>query len=190
MPTFIEIFVVCLVAVLLGGVPSGKLVAIAVRDKILTRGTGSPGPFLWYKKGQKGSALLSFALESGKIIAAMQAAWLLSSSEAFVLFAGMVAILAHGHSPFLHFTPCRSSAVYTGFCFGVNIFAGLLVGALWLGGYGIKKSQSLATFVQLLSLPPVLFFLEGTTAGFFGTLICAYGLWHHRRQFINSREYR
>lgn len=127
-----------------------------------------------------GAAILSFALEAGKIIAAVQMAWTLTGSRETALFAGFVAVLAHGHSPFLRFIPCRSSAVYTGFCFASHILAGGIVGLLWLAVYSWRKSHKWATLAQLLAMAPALFFLEGTTAGFFGILIFAYGLWHFR----------
>lgn len=163
--------------------------AVATRDKILTQGTGNPGPFLWVKKGRNSAAAMCFLIEAGKIVAAMQLAWLLTATHEAALAAGIFAVMGHGHSPFLKFIPSRGGVVYLGFAFGVNVWAGLTLGTLWIAVYMYFNRQNLALFTALLALPPVLFFLEGTNPALAAIVLFAYSLWHHRRQFLITRVF-
>lgn len=161
--------------------------AITARDKILTRGTGNPGPFLWLQKGENSLAVLSASLEAGKIMAAMQLAWWLTAVHEVSLAAGILAVVGHGYSPFLRFLPCRGGAVYVGFAMGVNFWAGVGLALLWAVVYMYVKRQNLALFTLLLAMPPVLFFLEGTNPALSAIVIFVYSLWHNRRQFLITR---
>ncbi len=146
---------------------------------------------MWLKLGNVWVALLTFLLEAGKIVAAMQAIWLLTANFNCILIAGFIAIVGHGYSPFSNFRPCRSSTVYTGFCFAVNIWAGVWLLAIWVIAFAITRRQYLAILLQLFSLPLVLFVYKGSEASFVGVLLFAYGVWHHRRAFgdiLQKRE--
>lgn len=167
--------------------PGGRLVAIAARDKILTQGTGNPGPFLWHHKGHNGLAAVCFLLEAGKIMAAMQLAWWLTSAAEVALAAGVLAVVGHGYSPFLRFIPCRGGVVYLGFALGVSLWAGVGLAALWGAVYMYFNRQNMALFAVLLAMPAVLFYLEGTNPALSAIVLFAYGLWHHRWQFLTTR---
>ena len=168
----------------LGAVPGGRLVAIAAKDKVLSRGTGNPGPFLWVQKGFKGFAALCVLLEAGKIVAAMQMAWGLTASREAALMAGVVAVIGHGHSPFLRFVPCRGGVVYIGFALGVDVLAGGFLAALGGALYWFLTRQDFALLAVLMATPPVLFLLGGTNPAMAGMVLFGYGLWHHRRAFL------
>ena len=169
---------------LLGAVPGGRLVAIAAKDKVLARGTGNPGPFLWVQKGFKGLAALCVLLEAGKIVAAMQMAWVLTASREAALVAGIVAVVGHGHSPFLRFVPCRGGVVYVGFALGVDVLAGGFLAALGGALYGLVSRQDYALLAVLMAMPPMLFLLGGTNPAMAGMVLFGYGLWHHHRAFL------
>lgn len=176
-----DFFFAIVIGALMGSLPTGRAVAFIANDPTLSSGTGNPGPLVWLKQGHLGFAVMGFVLEAGKIIAAMQLAWLLSMTMPPLLVAGVAAVVGHGHSVFSKFRPCRSFSVVMGFVFATSLWAGLLLGALWLGVFAASLRQHRATLYVLGALPVVLYFLKGYEASFAGVILFAYSLWHYRR---------
>lgn len=170
-----------LIGLIMGGLPTGRAVGFIANDPVLAAGTGNSGALLWLKQGRLGVALLAFALEAGKIIAAMQIAWLLTFSYPPLLVAGLVAVGAHGYSPYLHFRPCRTFSVFLGFALAAHVWSGVILTLLWFGLFMLTLRQYRATAYVLAAYPVVLYVFKGYEAGFAAVLLLVYALWHYRR---------
>lgn len=165
----------------MGGLPTGRAVGFIVNDSALAQGTGNPGALLWLKQGRLGSAVLAFVLEAGKIVAAMQVAWILTLAYPPLLLAGVAAVIAHGYSPFSRFRACRTFSVYLGFAWAASVLSGMLFSVLWVAVFALTRRQYRANLVVLLLYPLGFYLFRGYEAGFAGVVLLGYGLWHYRR---------
>ena len=169
-----------LIGLLLGGLPTGRAVGFIANDPVLAAGTGNLGALLWLKQGRLGAALLAFLLEAGKVVAAMQIAWLLTLGHTPLLVAGLAAVVAHGHSPYLRFRPCRTFSAFLGFALAAHVGSGVVLTLLWLGVFMLTFRQYRATLYVLAAYPVTLYVFKGYETGFAAVLLFVYALWHCR----------
>tara|TARA_Y100000780_G_scaffold231177_1_gene255594 strand:- start:109288 stop:109902 length:615 start_codon:yes stop_codon:yes gene_type:complete len=176
-----DFFLSAVVGLMMGGLPTGRAVGFIANDPVLAQGTGNPGALMWLKQGRLGMAAMAFVLEAGKVIAAMQLAWLLTIGYAPLLVAGVVAVIAHSYSPFSKFRPCRTFSAFIGFALAANTGAGILLAGLWLGTFFITLRQYRSVAVVLGALPVAMYVFRGYEAAFAAVILFAFGLWHYRR---------
>lgn len=174
-------FLAAMVGLIMGGLPTGRAVGFIANDPVLAQGTGNPGALMWLKQGRLGTATMAFVLEAGKIIAAMQLAWLLTFAYGPLLVAGVAAVVAHGYSPFSRFRPCRTFSVFIGFAVAANLWAGVLLALMWAATFALTFRQYRATAVVLAALPVMMYVFKGYEAALAGVVLLGYGLWHYRR---------
>ena len=171
---------------ILGGLPTGRLVAVLFHHPMLATGTANPGPLSWLKIGQPLAAGTTLVLEAGKVIAAMQLLWWLTFNPVLAQLAGLVAVMSHGHPFYARFRPCRTSAALGGLYCGLGPFIGLFAAALWVLTFSIYRRQYLATFAMVAGTLPAAFVLGGNLAAATALGTACYALWQYRQQFLMS----
>lgn len=156
---------------LLGSVPFGLvLTRMAGYGDIRAIGSGNIGATNVLRTGNKGLALLTLLLDSGKgAIAVLIAAHFASFDAAMA--AGLFSILGHCFPVWLKFKGGKGVATTLGMAITLAPYVGLLACATWLVVATVSRISSLSALVAMLSMPISAFlvyhnpYLAGVCAG-------------------------
>ena len=176
---------------LLGSVPFGLVItrALGLGD-LRAIGSGNIGATNVLRTGNKGAALATLLLDSGKgAIAVLLARWL--GGEQAALVAGGAAFLGHLFPVWLGFRGGKGVATFLGTTLALFWPVGFIACGLWLGTAALTRISSLSALVAALGVPVFalifgLYGLAGVTA-FMAVLI----LIRHRaniQRLLNGTE--
>ncbi|MBB1492543.1 glycerol-3-phosphate 1-O-acyltransferase PlsY [Paracoccus sp. MC1854] len=138
---------------LLGSVPFGVLITRALGLGDLRKiGSGNIGATNVLRTGNKGAALATLLLDSGKgAVAVLVARWL--GGEDAALVAGATAFLGHLFSVFLGFRGGKGVATFLGTTIALHWPIGLIACGLWLATAAITRISSLSALVAAAGAP-------------------------------------
>jgi len=137
---------------LLGSVPFGLvLTRMAGLGDIREIGSGNIGATNVLRTGNKGLALLTLLLDSGKgaIAALIASQW----GHEFALLAGLFAVVGHNFPLWLKFQGGKGVATTLGVLIALNWQVGLLACATWLGAALLFRYSSLAALLAFAAAP-------------------------------------
>lgn len=160
---------------LLGSIPFGIVVTRALGLGDLRQiGSGNIGATNVLRTGNKGAALATLLLDSGKgAIAVLLARWLGGADAA--LIAGAAAFLGHLFPVWLGFKGGKGVATFLGTLIAFDWRLGLAACAIWLVVALISRISSLSALVAAACAPVIAGWLDGRglalTAGFMTLLI-------------------
>lgn len=160
---------------LLGAVPFGLVITRALGLGDLRQiGSGNIGATNVLRTGNKGAALATLLLDSGKgAIAVLLARWLCGESAALV--AGAAAFLGHLFPVWLGFRGGKGVATFIGTALALFWPVGLIACGLWLASAALTRISSLSALVAATGAPvmALVFGLRGLALalGFMAVLI-------------------
>jgi glycerol-3-phosphate acyltransferase PlsY len=156
----------CIVALLLGGIPFGLLVGLARGIDVRAAGSGNIGAANVSRLLGRPWGILVFALDALKgLVPAVVGSWLLSrkfGTDEEVTFAiarllvGLCAILGHSYCPYLGFRGGKGVATSLGVCLGTSpeLTVPAAVGfGVWAAGFGLTRVSSVGSLSAALSFP-------------------------------------
>lgn len=142
-----------LLGYLLGSVPFGVLITRALGLGDLRKiGSGNIGATNVLRTGNKGAALATLLLDSGKGAIAVLIARALGG-EAAALAAGAAAFLGHLFSVFLGFRGGKGVATFLGTMIALSWPVGLIACGLWLATAAVTRISSLSALVAAAGAP-------------------------------------
>lgn len=160
---------------LLGSVPFGLVITRALGLGDLRQiGSGNIGATNVLRTGNKGAALATLLLDSGKgAIAVLLARWL--GGESAALVAGAAAFLGHLFPVWLGFRGGKGVATFIGTALALFWPVGLIACGLWLASAALTRISSLSALVAATGAPvmALVFGLRGLALalGFMAVLI-------------------
>ena len=160
---------------LLGSVPFGLVITRALGLGDLRQiGSGNIGATNVLRTGNKGAALATLLLDSGKgAIAVLLARWL--GGESAALVAGAAAFLGHLFPVWLGFRGGKGVATFIGTALALFWPVGLIACGLWLASAALIRISSLSALVAATGAPvmALVFGLRGLALalGFMAVLI-------------------
>lgn len=168
---------------LLGSLPFGRLFAVAALHRELSSGSGNPGPLLFWLAGKRLWAVAVFALEAGKISAAVALATYAAALPAngIAVCAGF-ALLGHMFSPFCGFRPCRSLAPHFGLWLVAAPWTAVALGCVWLGVAHITRKLHWADLIVLSGATLAVYALATPHMAATVFVMSGMGLFLHHRQ--------
>ncbi len=172
---------------LLGSVPFGVVITRALGLGDLRKiGSGNIGATNVLRTGNKGAALATLLLDSGKGAMAVILAYALGIDFA-APYAGLAAFLGHLYSAFLGFKGGKGVATYLGTLLAIAPLAGLLACASWLAvALTIRISSASALAASVLA--PVWLWVVGAPAAIPAVLaMTALIWWKHRDNLARLR---
>lgn len=148
-----------------GALPFGLLLTrMAGLGDIRRIGSGNIGATNVLRTGNKGLALLTFALDCGK--GAVPTLALGASSPELAVIAGVAAVVGHNFPIWLGFRGGKGVATTLGVLTGLAWPVGLLTAAAWLASAFAFRYSSLAALISLAVAPALMLGLaDGRRAG-------------------------
>jgi len=173
---------------LLGSVPFGVVIARALGLGDLRKiGSGNIGATNVLRTGNKGAALATLLLDSGKGAIAALTAQALTGEVAVAAAAGLAAFLGHLYSVFLGFRGGKGVATYLGTLLALSPLAGGLACATWLA-VALTMRISSASALAASVLAPVWLWLVGASGAIpFVLAMTALIWWKHRDNLARLR---
>ncbi|AGT07469.1 glycerol-3-phosphate 1-O-acyltransferase PlsY [Paracoccus aminophilus] len=146
---------------LLGSIPFGLVITRALGLGDLRQiGSGNIGATNVLRTGNKGAALATLLLDSGKgAIAVLLARWLAGPEAA--LFAGAAAFLGHLFPVWLGFKGGKGVATFLGTLLALDWRVCLAACAIWLVTAALLRISSLSALVAAAIAPIVALWLDG-----------------------------
>ncbi len=149
-----------IVGYLFGSIPFGLVMARAFDLGDLRKiGSGNIGATNVLRTGNKTAAALTLLLDAGKGGIVVLLARYLTGEDAAQL-GGLMAFVGHCFPIWLRFKGGKGVATYFGTLFALNIFLGLIAGALWLFVAAVSRYSSLAALVAASWTPLALAFMD------------------------------
>jgi glycerol-3-phosphate acyltransferase PlsY len=144
-----------LIGYLLGSIPFGLVITRALGLGDLRQiGSGNIGATNVLRTGNRGAALATLLLDSGKgAIAVLLARWLAGPDAALV--AGGAAFLGHLYPVWLGFRGGKGVATFLGTVLALSWPIGLIACATWLVTAAILRISSLAALVAAFGTPVI-----------------------------------
>lgn len=173
---------------LLGSIPFGLVIARAMGLGDLRKiGSGNIGATNVLRTGNKGAALATLVLDSGKGAASVLIAAALWGADAGAV-AGLGAFLGHLYPVWLKFAGGKGVATYLGILLAVGPLAGALTCLTWLVTAGVSRISSLSALVSAVAAPIWLALLGGSGLA----VACAVAMagliwWKHRANIARLR---
>lgn len=139
---------------LMGAVPFGLIIGKLTKGiDIRQFGSGNIGASNVLRTLGTGPALLVFALDTGKGLAAVLLCSYLGLSEYYVVVGALLSVLGHTFSPFLKFQGGKGVATSLGAVVGLNWLIAAIALGLWAVIVGITRYISVASLIATVSVP-------------------------------------
>ena len=154
------------VAYLLGSIPFGFLLVLAVRkEDIREQGSGNIGATNVLRSGAKGLGALTFLLDTGKGLAAVLIAdYLAIHSGAPVqtaaIVAGFCVIVGHVFPVWLGFKGGKGVATALGAFLALSSWAAIIALGIFVAVFALSRYVSLASIIAAIMLPFLTLFLS------------------------------
>ena len=154
------IILLCIIAYLLGTLPSGLICAEIFKLGDLRQiGSGNTGATNVLRTGNKKAAFITLLLDGLKGSIAVLLYHVISNfTETQGVILGSCAFLGHVFPVWFGFKGGKGVATYLGILFGLNSIFGLFACILWLIGAFLSKISSIGALNMALLIPILLFF--------------------------------
>ena len=173
---------------LLGAVPFGIVITRAMGLGDLRQiGSGNIGATNVLRTGNKGAALATLILDSGKGAVAVLIARFLIGPEAAAV-AGVGAFLGHLYPVWLGFRGGKGVATYLGILLAIGFWAGLATCLTWLATALIFRISSLSALVCSLSAALWLWLFGHSGAIWAALVMAALIWWRHKENIARLRD--
>jgi glycerol-3-phosphate acyltransferase PlsY len=141
-------------AYLLGSIPFGILLTRAMGLGDLRQiGSGNIGATNVLRTGNKGAAAGTLLLDALKGTAAvLLARWISGGHDDAMQLAALMALIGHCFPIWLRFKGGKGVATFLGVCFGLNLWLGLCVCAVWLAAVLVTRISSVGALAAAWSL--------------------------------------
>ncbi|MFQ5656493.1 MAG: glycerol-3-phosphate 1-O-acyltransferase PlsY [Candidatus Methylomirabilales bacterium] len=162
------------IAYLIGSIPFGLVVSQVVEGvDVRQYGSGNIGTANVLRTVGKRAAALTLVGDLLKGFLPPAAAYLLGGSELLVTGVGLAAVLGHNWSIYLRFTGGKGVATSFGVLLAMTPLPSLLGLVVWLSVLRIFRYTSLAALTASISIPPVIYFTNGSGPYFGFSLVAA-----------------
>lgn len=169
------------IAYLLGAIPFGLVLCrMAGYGDIRNIGSGSIGATNVLRTGNKGLALATVLLDSGKGAIAVLLAGLITNDPVILWGTGLAAIVGHNYPVWLAFKGGKGVATSIGTLLALNWMVGAAVCLIWLVMAILFRISSLSALTAFFFLPAIVLFLVGLQAVPFAVVITLLLFWRHR----------
>lgn len=165
---------------LLGSIPFGLVITRVLGLGDLRQiGSGNIGATNVLRTGNKGAALATLLLDSGKgAIAVLLARWL--AGEEAAIFAGAAAFLGHCFPIWLGFKGGKGVATFLGTILALHWPLGLAACAVWAMTAAVSRISSLSALVAAALSAPLAFVMGRTDLILACLFLAALIFWRHR----------
>ena len=164
---------------LLGAIPFGIVITRAMGLGDLRRiGSGNIGATNVLRTGNRGAALATLLLDSGKGAVAVLLARGFEGPEAAII-AGLAAFLGHVFPVWLRFQGGKGVATFLGTLLALDWRVGLAACAIWLAVALAGRISSLAALVAAIATPELAWWLDGARMGWATGVMAAVILLRH-----------
>jgi glycerol-3-phosphate acyltransferase PlsY len=176
---------VAFIAYVIGAVPFAYLVVRLLTGRDIRRlGSGNVGVMNTVRQAGLPAGLIVFVAEGLKGISAVSVGRYLTGSEGGVLLAAFMALVGVNFSAFVGFAGGRGTTISLFMLVLVSWQGFLLLAAVWLTIYGLRRNNFLATRSVIMVLPVAAAIV---TAGDWRYILCGLGfssvlLFRHRRE--------
>jgi len=167
-------------AYLLGSIPFGLvLTRLAGLGDIRDIGSGNIGATNVLRTGNKGLALATLLLDSGKgaIAVFIAVQW----SFELALIAGLFSVLGHNFPVWLKFKGGKGVATTLGVLLAISWQVGLLTCLTWVAIAALFRYSSLAALIAFAAAPLYTFWLIDSTAAVIVALLATLGIARHHQ---------
>lgn len=172
---------------LLGSVPFGLVITRALGLGDLRRiGSGNIGATNVLRTGNKGAALATLLLDSGKGAIAVLAARMLAGEDA-ALVAGVAAFLGHLYPVWLGFKGGKGVATFLGTLLALSWPLGLIACGTWLAVAGASRISSMSALIAAALTAPVALLLDQPRLALACLIMAALIVWRHRANIARIR---
>ncbi|TAN42170.1 MAG: glycerol-3-phosphate 1-O-acyltransferase [Nitrospirae bacterium] len=151
---------VCVIAFLIGSVPTGLIIAKAKGIDLRKVGSGNIGATNVMRAVGKKEALFTLLGDIGKGAAAVVFAKFFALDILWQGLAGLCAVLGHNFSVFLKFRGGKGVATSLGILFAYSPHVGLFTATLWLLAAKFTKYSSLSALIAFGFLPLSIYVLD------------------------------
>lgn len=176
---------VAVLAYIVGAVPFAYLVVrlLSGRD-IRTLGSGNVGVMNTVRQAGMPAGILVFLAEGIKGVTALSVGRLIVGTEGSMLLAAFWAMVGVNWSVFVGFAGGRGTTLSLFMLVQVSLWGLLILAALWLAVYAVRRTNFIATRAVIVALPLVAW---AATGGDWRYVLCALGfssilLLRHRRE--------
>jgi acyl phosphate:glycerol-3-phosphate acyltransferase len=176
---------VAVLGYLVGAVPFAYLVVrlLSGRD-IRTLGSGNVGVMNTVRQAGMPAGILVFLAEGIKGVTAISVGRFIVGTEGAILLAALCAMVGVNWSVFVGFAGGRGTTLSLFMLVQVSLWGLLILAALWLAVYAVRRTNFVATRIVILALPIVAW---AVTGGDWRYVLCALGfssilLLRHRRE--------
>ncbi|HPY39382.1 MAG TPA: glycerol-3-phosphate 1-O-acyltransferase PlsY [Thiolinea sp.] len=151
-----------------------------------TAGSNNPGATNVLRVGGKKAAAITLAGDMLKGLIPVLIGHAMGLSYGWLFAIGFAAFLGHLYPIYYKFQGGKGVATALGVYFGINLWAGLCVAAIWLFIAKILKISSLAALIATL-LAPLIFYLFTHSASLAGGMLLMTALiwWRHQSNIKN-----
>ena len=180
-----QYLLVAVLAYLVGAVPFAYLVVRALTGRDIRRmGSGNVGVMNTVRQAGMPAGILVFIAEGVKGVSALSVGRFIVGTDGATLLAAFMALVGVNWSIFVGFAGGRGTTLSLFMLVQISLPAVLILAAVWLTVYAIKRTNFLATRSVILLLPVVAWVL---TSGDWRYVLCGLGmssvlLLRHRRE--------
>lgn len=174
----------CIMAYLVGSIPTGKIIARYKGIDIQRVGTGNIGASNTYKVLGFQYGLLVLIGDLGKAYLFIYLAYLFDYQTADLLLIGLCLLLGNTKSIFLDFTGGKGIATSLGVFLATEPYVALILLLFWLVALVQTKLMELAGIAGLISIPFTYYQLEyDSSTVFISFIMCLLILLRHKSNF-------
>lgn len=173
---------------LLGAIPFGLVISRAMGLGDLRKiGSGNIGATNVLRTGNRGAALATLILDSGKGAAAVLIARAVAGPDAGMI-AGVAAFLGHLYPVWLGFRGGKGVATFLGTLLALYWPLGMFACGAWLVVAGVSRISSLSALVAAASAPPLALVVDRWPLALACALMAALIFWRHRENIARIRR--
>jgi acyl phosphate:glycerol-3-phosphate acyltransferase len=182
---FLPYALVALLGYLVGAVPFAYLVVRVLTGRDIRRlGSGNVGVMNTVRQAGMPAGILVFIAEGIKGVTALSVGRVLVGTEGAALLGAFMALIGVNWSVFVGFAGGRGTTLSLFMLVQISLWAFVILAAVWLGVYAIRRTNFIATRSVILALPLVAW---AVTGGDWRYVLCALGfssvlLLRHRRE--------
>ena len=187
-----SVLLVCLASYLLGSIPNGLVFGKLLWHVDLREyGSHNIGATNAWRTLGKGPGFLIFLLDFLKGALSVGLAEVFTASPLIMVIAGILAIVGHSCSLFLHFKGGKGVATNGGVAFGLGWPLGVTYALVWVGVLALTRISSLAGMSAVVAAAIAAWVMGSTTYAITLALIGLFVIWLHReniRRLIAGTE--
>jgi glycerol-3-phosphate acyltransferase PlsY len=169
----VQYLIVAVVAYLVGAVPFAYIVVRLLTGRDIRQlGSGNVGVMNTVRQAGMPAGILVFIAEGIKGVAALSVGRFIVGSEGAMLLAAFMALVGVNWSVFVGFAGGRGTTLSLFMLVQISLLAFIILAAIWLSIYAVRRSNFLATRSVIVLLPVVAW---AVTSGDWRYTLCGLG---------------